>query len=108
MKKVERSTAKKRAASKSSGVPHTPLYYVRLTTLAQIRAEMAKLYRMMMSGRIDSSTMARGIYGLGQIADRLMLEDAEARLRRLEEADDLDGARGGIRMPSSIAATRVQ
>src|SRR6476659_8416611 len=77
-----------------------------LDTLAAVRAEMARLYRLAVNGRIRSAEMTRFIYALKQIRACLeaeMLTDVQQRLALLSR--DMDNL-NGQRVPHQPAVSR--
>lgn len=56
-----------------------------LKTLEQVRAEMARIYRDMRQGRIESQDGTRYAYVLDRVAKLIELGDLERRLDQLEE-----------------------
>jgi len=64
-------------------LPHANL---RLDTVAAIRAEMARIYKLGLSGKMKSDEMTRFIYALREIrgaAEAELLTDVQARLAAL-------------------------
>lgn len=61
-----------------------PTRRVDLATLAQCKNEMARCYRAVDSGKIDSSEGSRRIYMLAQIGKMIEIAELEKRLERLE------------------------
>ena len=59
-----------------------------LETLTDVRREMARVYRGMRHGRIDSQDATRMTYVLTQIAKIIQTAELEARIERLEAAAD--------------------
>lgn len=55
-----------------------------LKTAEQVRQEMAKVYRDMRGGKIDSQDGTRFVYVLGQIGKMIELADLEKRIEALE------------------------
>ena len=74
-----------------------PRNAVALDTLAGVRGEMARLYRLALNGRIRSDEMTRFIYALKEIRACLeaeLLTDVQQRLVLLSrEMDNPDGQR---------------
>jgi hypothetical protein len=73
----------------------TPRNAVALDTLAGVRSEMARLYRLALNGRIPSDEMTRFIYALKEIRACLeaeILTDVQQRLALLSR--DLDNHNG--------------
>ena len=56
-----------------------------LNTLQKCRGEMARVYREVRGGRLDSQEASRLVYMLGQIGRMIELTDLEQRLTLLEE-----------------------
>lgn len=52
---------------KAEIIPPTPHYKMSLDTLAGVRGEMARLYRLAINGKIKSEEMTRLIYALKEI-----------------------------------------
>ena len=66
-----------------------------LDTLAGVRAEMARVYRLGLNGKVQSDDMARFIYALKEIRACLeaeMLTDVQQRLALLSR--DMDNHNG--------------
>src|SRR5436190_21952505 len=77
-----------------------------LDTLAGVRGEMARLYRLGLNGRIPSDEMTRFIYALKEIRACLeaeMLTDVQHRLALLSR--DMDN-HNGQRIPHQPAFSR--
>ena len=85
----------------------SPRNAVALDTLAGVRGEMARLYRLALNGRIRSDEMTRFIYALKEIRACLeaeLLTDVQRRLTLLSrEMDNQNGHRVPYRpaFPSS-------
>ena len=75
----------------------TPRNQMALDTLAGVRGEMARLYRLGLNGRIRSDEMTRFIYALKEIRACLeaeLLTDVQRRLTLLSrEMDNQNGHR---------------
>src|SRR6185312_8763336 len=83
----------------------SPRNAVALDTLAGVRGEMARLYRLALNGRIRSDEMTRFIYALKEIRACLeaeMLTDVQHRLALLSR--DMDN-HNGQRIPHQPAFT---
>ena len=90
--------------TKSRGA--TPSYAVALDTLAGVRGEMARLYRLGLNGRIRSDEMTRFIYALKEIRACLeaeLLTDVQQRLALLSR--DMEN-HNGQRVPHQPALSR--
>jgi hypothetical protein len=77
-----------------------------LGTLAGVRAEMARLYRLALNGRIRSDEMTRFIYALKEIRACLeaeILVDVQQRLAVLSRETD---NHNGQRVPHQPALSR--
>ena len=77
-----------------------------LDTLAGVRGEMARLYRLALNGRIRSDEMTRFIYALKEIRACLeaeLLTDVQQRLALLSR--DMDN-HNGQRIPHQPAISR--
>ena len=77
-----------------------------LDTLAGVRAEMARVYRLGLNGKVQSDDMARFIYALKEIRACLeaeMLTDVQQRLALLSR--DMDN-HNGQRVPHQPAFSR--
>ena len=59
-----------------------------LETLTDVRREMARVYRHMRHGRIDTQDATRMTYVLSQIARIIETEELETRIARLEAVAD--------------------
>jgi hypothetical protein len=57
----------------------------KLGTIREIRAELARVYRKVKSGEIDTTTGTRLTYILTQLANMTMDSAIEERLERLEQ-----------------------
>src|SRR3954468_3110091 len=90
--------------SKAEVLP--PRNAMALDTLAGVRGEMARLYRLALNGRIRSDEMTRFIYALKEIRACLeaeMLTDVQQRLVLLSR--DMDN-HNGQRIPYQPALSR--
>ena len=90
--------------TKSRGA--TPRNAMALDTLAGVRGEMARLYRLALNGRIRSDEMTRFIYALKEIRACLeaeLLTDVQRRLALLSR--DMDN-HNGQRIPHQPALSR--
>ena len=79
---------------------------VALDTLAGVRGEMARLYRLALNGRIRSDEMTRFIYALKEIRACLeaeLLTDVQQRLVLLSRDMDIQN---GNRIPYQSALSR--
>jgi hypothetical protein len=95
-----------------AGIPHKqkaevlpPRNAMALDTLAGVRGEMARLYRLGLNGRIRSDEMTRFIYALKEIRACLeaeLLTDVQQRLALLSR--DMDN-HNGQRVPYQPALT---
>jgi len=84
----------------------SPRNSVALDTLAGVRGEMARLYRLALNGRIRSDEMTRFIYALKEIRACLeaeLLTDVQRRLALLSR--DMDNP-NGQRIPYQPALSR--
>jgi hypothetical protein len=84
----------------------SPRNAVALDTLAGVRGEMARLYRLGLNGRIRSDEMTRFIYALKEIRACLeaeLLTDVQQRLVLLSR--DMD-THNGQRLPHKPALSR--
>ena len=84
----------------------SPRNAIGLDTLAGVRGEMARLYRLALNGRIRSDEMTRFIYALKEIRACLeaeMLTDVQQRLALLSR--DMDN-QNGQRVPHQPALSR--
>ena len=83
-----------------------PRNAIALDTLAGVRGEMARLYRLALNGRIRSDEMTRFIYALKEIRACLEAEtliDVQQRLAQLSR--DMDN-HNGQRIPHQPALSR--
>src|SRR6187549_730081 len=90
--------------SKTEVLP--PHHAVALDTLAGVRGEMARLYRLALNGRIRSDEMTRFIYALKEIRACLEAElptDVQRRLASLSR--DMENQNGN-RIPYQPAISR--
>ena len=55
-----------------------------LSTINDVRLEMASLYRAMKAGNVEASDGSRLVYVLGQIGKMIELHDIEKRVDQLE------------------------
>lgn len=74
-----------------------------LSTLRDVRLEMANVYRMVDASEIESQDGSRRTYMLRQIADVITIADVERRLTELEERQ----ANGGL-LPAPYAGAAGQ
>ena len=84
----------------------SPRNSVALDTLAGVRGEMARLYRLALNGRIRSDEMTRFIYALKEIRACLeaeLLTDVQQRLVLLSR--DMEN-QNGQRIPHQPAVSR--
>jgi hypothetical protein len=84
----------------------SPRNAIALDTLAGVRGEMARLYRLALNGRIRSDEMTRFIYALKEIRACLeaeLLTDVQRRLASLSR--DMDN-QNGQRIPYQPALSR--
>lgn len=68
-----------------TGKPDPTPRRIDLSTLRDVRLELAAVYRKMDSGEIESQDGTRRAYVLKTIADILVLADLEGRILKLEE-----------------------
>ena len=66
----------------------TPRQKVRLHTIDDLRLEMARVYRDMRSGKLETSEGTKLAYVLGQMVKVLALTSIEARINALEMNHD--------------------
>jgi hypothetical protein len=66
----------------------TPRQKVRLHTIDDVRLEMARVYRDMRTGRLESSEGTKLAYVLGQMVKVFELTAIEARINALEATYD--------------------
>lgn len=71
--------------------PTTPHRRIDLSTLRDVRLELAAVYRRMDAGEIESQDGTRRTYVLKAIADVIELADLERRIRELEERRSAGG-----------------
>lgn len=69
----------------ATGVPDPTPRRIDLSTLRDVRLELAYLYRQIDAGKIASQDATRRAYILRQIADVLTVAEIERRLEQLEE-----------------------
>jgi hypothetical protein len=69
----------------SGKLMHTPIKKIDLATVDDVRLEMARTYRAMKSGGIETSDGTKLVYVLCQIAKMIELYDIENRLTLLEK-----------------------
>ena len=69
----------------SGKLMHTPSKKIDLATVDDVRLEMARVYRDMKGGRIETSDGTKLVYVLGQIGKMIELYDIENRLTLLEK-----------------------
>ena len=67
---------------------HTPVKKIDLATVDDVRLEMARTYREMKSGSIETSDGTKLVYVLCQIAKMIELYDIENRLTLLEKENE--------------------
>lgn len=73
--------------------PEKPRRRVDLSTLRDVRIELAHLYRKIDGGEIESSDGSRRAYVLRTIADIIEMSDLERRIEELEERRPPSGVR---------------
>src|SRR6188508_3531682 len=81
----------------------SPRNAVALDTLAGVRSEMARLYRLGLNGRIRSDEMTRFIYALKEIRACLgaeLLTDVQRRLAFLSRDMDNHNGHGVLHQPT--------
>jgi hypothetical protein len=81
----------------------SPRNAIALDTLAGVRGEMARLYRLGLNGRIRSDEMTRFIYALKEIRACLeaeVLTDVQRRLVLLSREMDNHNGQRGLRQPA--------
>jgi len=74
----------------SGDVLHTPSKKIDLATVDDVRLEMARVYRDMKSGAIQSSDGSRLVYTLTAIAKMIEIHDLEKRIALLEENNNVN------------------
>jgi len=79
---TDNKLAAKQDNSEEMSMP-TP-YRIDLKSIDDVRLEMAKVYRSMKSGELQSSDGTRLVYVLAQIGKMIELHDIESRLYALE------------------------
>ena len=94
---MKRSDKKKTQALEGETLPADPTppkepRRIDLSTLRDVRLEMAHVYREMDGGKIETQDGTRRTYVLRQIADVITIADIERRLVELEERQKLGGA----------------
>jgi hypothetical protein len=62
---------------------------VPLKSIDDVRVKMAKVYRAMKSGSMQSQDGTRLVYVLSAIAKAIEVHEIEGRMRALEEAQDV-------------------
>ena len=65
-----------------------------LDTLAHVRAEMARLYRLAIGAKLRTDELAKLIYALREIRCCIEAENMQTVLNRLDRLDALVGERG--------------
>jgi hypothetical protein len=73
-----------------------------LSTLRDVRIELARVYRSMVAGEIQTAEGTKLAYVLGRIADIIAEADLEKRIAELEERQErlLQGAPPALPKPS--------
>jgi len=84
----------------ATGTPDPTPRRIDLSTLRDVRLELAAVYRQMHSGEIESQDGTRKAYVLKTIADVIALADLERRIADLEERGSLPGQKA---LPASLA-----
>lgn len=69
----------------ATGLPEPTPRRIDLSSLRDVRIEMANVYRAMDSGEIASQEGTRRVYVLRQIADVITVAEVERRIAELEE-----------------------
>ena len=89
------------ATGKPDGTPGKPKRRIDLSSLRDVRLQLAVVYRQMDSGEIESQEGTRKAYVLKTIGDVIEMADLERRIAELEErqASTLPGstARASLR-----------
>jgi hypothetical protein len=78
------ATLPARAATIGGELVPTPSRRINLKTLAQVRREMAFVYREMRAGSIESQDGTRYVYVLAQVGKMIVETELERRVARLE------------------------
>ena len=68
----------------ASGKVVATLKKIDLSTINDVRLEMASVYRAMKGGNIEAGNGSRLVYVLGQIGKMIELHDIEKRVEQLE------------------------
>ena len=98
MKKNGNGSDKRQAETidASTGAPITTPRRIDLSSLRDVRLELAAVYRKMDSGEIESQEGTRRAYVLKTVADVITLSELEKRIQELED-------RQGAALPASRA-----
>jgi hypothetical protein len=85
----------------ANGEPVTPpVRRIDLSTLRDVRLELAALYRRVDSGDLESSDGTKRAYILTSIAKVIELAEIESRIEALEERQGVNGSRA---LPNAMA-----
>jgi hypothetical protein len=85
----------------ATGKPDPTPRRIDLSTLRDIRLEMAAVYRRMNSGEIETAEGTKLVYVLRQIGDIIEMADIERRIEAIEERQALiSSGRGLLPSPS--------
>jgi len=85
----------------ATGTPDPAPRRIDLSTLRDVRVEMAKVYRRMDCGDIETAEGSKLVYVLRQIGDIIEMSDIERRIEAIEERQALiSGGRGLLPSPA--------
>jgi hypothetical protein len=75
------------ATGKPEDTPGKAGRRIDLSSLRDVRLEMAEVYRRMDAGQLESSDASRRVYVLRQIADVITVADVVKRIEALEDGE---------------------
>lgn len=88
------------APATGKGGSDKPKRRIDLSTLRDVRLEMAYVYREMDAGTIEDAAGTKRVYVLRQIADVITLAELEKRIQDLEDQHVAGAIQGQRRLPA--------
>ena len=80
----------------ATGLPDPTPDRVKLSTLRDIRLEMARVYRSVKRGQLEESAATKRVYILGEIGKIITVAELEKRIHQLEAQRTLNGQRQNL------------
>lgn len=77
----------------ATGLPEGGGGRIKLSTLRDIRLEMARVYRSVKRGKLEESAATKRVYILGEIGKIITVAELEKRINELEAQRALNGQR---------------